>query len=539
MTNDVETGSRPADVNPASRAHVDPRRRWVPLLLMAGIVVSQLAWMWGTPPFRAIDEIDHVFRSASVALGDVRPTQLPPEGRGALGRVPPGLAADAKGQCEALKYNGASNCTPTETLPDGNVLIASSAAPYSPVFYAVIGTLARPWDGVAALYVMRLACSLINALLLCAAAWCLLTRSRTGWPLTGLVVGLTPMAMYTSMVPAPNGLELSCAALLWCALLGLQTAQPRHHGRLLVSAAVAGTLLASIRLTGPIFIVLIVAFVALAAPRATLRVVRRRWQGVVAAAVVTLAGALYQLHWMNTHPPVATRDDGTTYRLGLILVQAPLWVFQWIGAFPYRDHPSSPVTYGACATALFFLFAAGLRRGDRRKWTALGVVAACIVLPLAYTFATIATKGTFWQGRYALPLLIGAPLLIGLSLDVADRHEGRLDRIAQQVMVGLVSIGSAAAVIHLVHVESHRAPSAADPHWHQPAAVSVIALAAVAGLCFSRAIAWAGTVPGSRRLLPDGPHPEYQPDDPDQHAEHGEGRRERRHPAQQPERHHR
>jgi hypothetical protein len=110
-----------------------------------------------------VDEIDHVFRAASVALGDIRPTRLPADGRGALGEVPPGLVRDARAQCKALEYNGKSNCVPEERLPDGNVLIASSAAPYSPVFYAFIGTLAKPWDGVTSLYVMRGLASVLNA----------------------------------------------------------------------------------------------------------------------------------------------------------------------------------------------------------------------------------------------------------------------------------------------------------------------------------------------------------------------------------------
>ncbi len=539
MTNEVENGARQVAFAPASIPGPDPRRRWVPLLVMVGIVVSQVAWIWGTPPFRGIDEIDHAFRAASVALGDVRPTQLPVDGRGALGQVPAGLAADAEAQCEALKYNGTSNCTPTETLPGGIVVISSSAAPYSPVFYAVIGTVARPWDGATALYVMRLAASLINAALLCLAAWSLMKVSRTGWPLTGLVVGLTPMALYTTMVPSPNGIELASATTLWCALLALQAAEPRFHGRLLSAAGLAGVLLGSIRLTGPIFVLLILFFVALTAPSATLRVTARRWKGVLAVAGVTVLATLYQVHWMLTHPPVIASDDRTVYGLGLILVQAPLWVFQWIGAFPFRDHPASPVTYGACATALMILFAAGLRRGDARRWVALGVVITCLVLPLAYTFATIAEKGTFWQGRYALPLLIGAPLLIGLSLDVAVRHESRLDRLAQQVLVVLVSIGGTAAVIHLAHVESHRGPSASDPHWHQPAALAIIALGVVSSLCFGRAVAWTGSVRSSVDLGADGAHPEHEPDHADQQAEHGEGRGESRDTAKEPERHHR
>ena len=37
------------------------------------------------------------------------------------------------------------------------------------------------------------------------------------------------MGVYTSMLPAPNGLELSAALVLWCALLALQQSDERYH----------------------------------------------------------------------------------------------------------------------------------------------------------------------------------------------------------------------------------------------------------------------------------------------------------------------
>src|SRR4051794_24828144 len=157
------------------------RRRWVPVAFLIGVLLTQFAWAWATPPFRGIDEIDHVFRAASVARGDVDSTRPSVEGAGALVEVPAELAADARVQCEALASKEPQECVPESTLPNGDVLILSTAADYSPVFYKVIGTAAKPWDGYTAVYVMRGFASLINALLLALAAWCLMTRSRTDW----------------------------------------------------------------------------------------------------------------------------------------------------------------------------------------------------------------------------------------------------------------------------------------------------------------------------------------------------------------------
>jgi hypothetical protein len=470
------------------------RRRSVPAWFLLGVLLTQTVWILSVPPFRGVDEIDHVYRAASVALGQIRPTQLPADGRGALVEVPPGIVADAQAQCRALVYNGTSNCTPEETLPDGDVMVASSAASYSPVAYAAIGIVARPWHGAAADYAMRAAASIFNGVLLVLAAWCLTTRSRTAWPMIGLVVGLTPMAIFTSILPAPNGLELSAAAVLWCALLALPRAAARFHSRLFASAALAAVILGSVRETGPLFILLIVAFAGSAAPRETLALVRRRWRWGAAVASVALVAALYQVHWILNHPPVKGNDEGRPFDIPVILGQVVLWVFQWMGAFPFRGQPASPVTYLACGIAFVVVFAQGFRRGDARRWVALGVVVTCLVLPLIFALATFTEKGTFWQGRYALPLLLGAPLLIGFSLDDLERDS----RVARWTVIVTGAVATAAAAIHLAHAELARPASANDPHWHRPAWYAVLLLTALAAAAFGKAMA--GRDPESRQV---------------------------------------
>jgi hypothetical protein len=480
--------------SPLGAAHT--RRRLVPVALLIGVLITQFAWAWATPPFRGIDEIDHVFRAASVAEGDLNPSHESADHRGMLVEVPPRLAAEARAQCEALISKEPTDCVPEVTLPGGNVLIFSTASGYSPVFYEVIGTVAKPWDGVTALYVMRGAASLINALLLLVAAWCLMTRSRGAAPVAGFLAALTPMALYTSMLPAPNGIELSAAAVLWCALLGLQGADSRFHGRLLMAAGLAGVLLGSVRMTGPIFILAVAAVVTLIAPRRTFALLRSRWKAALVVVVVTSVATLYQFHWAVSHSPLAGINDHIRFDLGLILGQVVLWVFQWMGAFPYRNQPASPITYVASVIVFLLLFVKGLRSGDAKRWIALGVVASCLVFPLIYTLVTYTRLGTFWQGRYALPLLIGAPILMGLALDRTElKARWRLIPI-----LGLVS--SSAALIHAVHLELGRPASAGDPHWHPPAAVVLVLLAAASAVAFDRALAWAGPTSAARGQPP-------------------------------------
>ena len=61
------------------------------------------------------------------------------------------------------------------------------------------------------------------------------------------------------------------------------------------------------------------------------------------------------------------------------------------------------------------------------------------------------------------------PIIVGQVLDRRPRARGRPDTVLQYVLVSLQAVGSAAAMIHVVALESHRTVSADDPNWHRPA----------------------------------------------------------------------
>jgi hypothetical protein len=233
---------------------------------------------------------------------------------------------------------------------------------------------------------------------------------------------------------------------------------------------------------------LIAATVTLIDPRRTWELMRRLWRGVLAVAVVTTLATLYQVAWILTDPPGSATDNRRPFDLPVILGQIVLWMFQWIGAFPFRDEPTSPVTYVACGTAFVVFFVEGLRRGDAKRWVAVAVITTCLILPLLYTLATFTEDGTLWQGRYAIPFLIGAPILVGLALDRPECER----RIIQQLVAVLGIFSTSAAVIHMVHQELHRPASFDDSHWQAPPAIAIILLAAAAAGCFSMALWCAG-----------------------------------------------
>ncbi|MGZ4531473.1 MAG: hypothetical protein ACXV5Q_05520 [Frankiaceae bacterium] len=144
----------------------------VPALLVVGLLLTQAAWMLALPAFRGVDEIDHAYRAASLARGEVAPSGIAAKhGRGELVMVPQDLTRAAGPECRALKYDGPDNCRPSRPGPHGTVWAATSASRYSPAFYWVIGKAAEPFRGTTALVVMRAVAGLLCAAFFGLAGW--------------------------------------------------------------------------------------------------------------------------------------------------------------------------------------------------------------------------------------------------------------------------------------------------------------------------------------------------------------------------------
>ena len=119
---------------------------WPVFALIGGVLLAQIAWLVGVPPFRGMDEWDHAYRAAAVAEGEwvAEPTEAT-RGTGAVLRVPEHIVAAARPECERLPYTKAGDCV---GRPEGEtVLIASGAGRYHPAFYALIGHPAKPFAG--------------------------------------------------------------------------------------------------------------------------------------------------------------------------------------------------------------------------------------------------------------------------------------------------------------------------------------------------------------------------------------------------------
>ena len=453
-----------------------PRPRWFGIL--SGFAVLVLAWTLLIPPFGGTDEFDHAYRAAATARGQwfTVPSDAA-RGTGAWLDVPPDIVAAARPECQARSYTTNADCI--GTVHDGSVRIASGAGRYHPLYYAVVGTVALPFHGEAALYAMRLATALLCVALLGLGLVAIRTWARTEAALLALVVSCTPIVVYSCAIVAPNGVEIIAALTFWVTLVGLAVADTRQLRRLAVIAAVSGAVLCTLRPLGPWWCLLIVLVVALALGRADrLRELLAR-RDVRISALVVAVSALQGAAWTVAFGALkvgagAPGHTSLIERSGRVAVLVPLWLFQSVAAFPMRDDATSPLVYALYFVLFGVVLAAALRSAGRRVRNAIAVVAVVGVgFAFATTMASYDAYGAAWQGRYGLPLAVGMVVLGAYALD----RRGRTLPGPWPVVGGvLFVVAQVVSAVYTLHVEVGRSPLAHSSQWPRPPIWLVVAM---------------------------------------------------------------
>lgn len=466
----------------ASPVRVD-RTSGSPYPLLTGLAVLLVSWVLLVPPFGGTDEFDHAYRAASTAHGQWIPTPSDAtRGTGAWLQVPRDIVAAARPECQARVYTTPSDCVGTG---QGDLVrIASGAGRYHPLYYAVVGTVALPFDGTAALYVMRLATAALALALVALALGALRTWARSRVALLGPVVACTPVVVYSCSIVSPNGVEIAAGLAFWAAAVGLLVADAHDVRRLAVLAAVSGATLCTLRPMGPLWCLLVPAVVLVAVrtePGRIRRLLRRR--DVQLSAAVVAVSAVQSVVWTmamgalelgKVPDPVHT---SIAHRVGEVSALVPLWVLQSVAAFPMRDDATSPAVY-VCYLLLFgAVMVTALRCADHRIRIGIAaVVAVSLVLPFVTSVSSYDELGAAWQGRYALPFALGMAVLAGFALDRAARTLPG----PWPVLAGLLFVAAqVVAAAYTLHVEVGRSPLVDSAAWLRPPMWLLVVLTAV------------------------------------------------------------
>jgi len=287
---------------------------------------------------------------------------------------------------------------------------------YPPVFYLIVGLPSVVLPPDPGLVAMRLVAAAAAAALV-TAAWTSLTRSGGGpLALVGLLAAWPPAAMSLAGSVNPSGLELAAAIAAWAAafeVFGGDVGGPTDDGAdaspvstaAVVRLVTASSLLAWTRPLGPAFALFILGVVAFGAGRRRMLEVLRQPRvrtGLAVTAALLGAAVVYVL--AVGAPSALIQDSGPfdppLQRVRGSLAQTGTLWHEAVARTGWRG--TSPARAPAWSATLWLGLAAGF------------------FLPVT---GALRSPGVTWQGRYALPLLVGLPLLGGLMSD--RRRSGR------------------------------------------------------------------------------------------------------------------
>lgn len=463
--------------------------RHIFLLALSAVFALQLAWIIAVPPFRGIDEFDHAYKAAAVSRGEFTTRGPAQHGGGGLVAVPVSLVHAASAACTHRSYTGRDNCYPVERIAPGIVTVATTAGAYDPAWYLVAGSVARPFSGAAADFVMRLVTALLAGAMIAWAAALAAREWSSRWALLSLGVAATPVLIYSTSIASPNGVHYAAGLLVWTALLTLAAGTAKSDRSPLLPLTVGTGALVVTHSTGPMWLVLIAAAaLCLRSPRWWLEEVRKRplgWCAALAAmTVMTLASLLWTMtaHTNALGPPRERVDPLTAPRL---IGAEVVWLLQEVGAFPMRDEPAPSTTYAIWIAFFLTLLSVGVRYAAKGERRALVVVALLSVLvPSALSVYAYESLGLAWQGRYTLPLSTGLPLICGWLL---ARREVPVPRWAVVFFWVGATVASVVSLLH-VYARENAVEGVRPLVASLPLGAAVIAaLPALAGVLFIRA----------------------------------------------------
>jgi hypothetical protein len=449
------------------------------LLAFVAILIAEAVWILAVPPFRGSDEVDHVFRAAGAATGQLYLGNGAPHGRGHVVWVPSDLVAAAQPQCTSLSYVGHDNCYAIRTSGDRS-LVASAAGDYDPLFYVIVGTAARPFHGTAADYAMRVTNAVLCALVLALGVGVLSLAGTGRWVSLGVLATLTPEVLFSAAIPGPNGLEMSLGFVLWASLLAAvrRDDDPHLQRRLLVLAGAVAVPLTFLRFFGPVWVLLILGSVGLTIGLHRVRDLIRGHRGVVVGgSVAVFAGACWCATWLLLNARATGVQPDVDTQKWILAFNLPAFVLQMIGAFPYRDIAAPLGIYPLALFVIGLMVGAAWRRGAtlRTRRAVFWIAIASLVVPVVLSLLLMPSKGAVWQGRYELPYVIGILPLCGLLLDEADFAPVEGPRLVALSGI-LVVIAQVACPFHVEQLELKRAVSVADAAWWHPPGVVLAAL---------------------------------------------------------------
>ena len=434
------------------RDRLSERARW--WLLFAGLLTVTWSWALLAPIMSGHDEASHAVRAAAVVrgqlLGDPDPDAFPDEPNVLITvEVPEAYLYAGRAACYNRQPDRTPHCAPELEGSAERVDVHTYQFRSQPAYYAVAGLPSLVDTGEAGMYGMRLVSAALCAALLASAVASARAARRPRWVLLGVAIAVVPEALYLASTINSNGVEVAAAIGLWTALAALAAhPDPTASSRLVTRAGLALSVLVGTRGLSPAFAALAIVAMGLVAGREQVacwwRLASvRRW--LLVAGIVTAASLAY-IEGVRRWLPIEREGQG----LSTALDKLPWYLRQGVGIFGSNDIPLPYAVYGAWALAVVAILVLAVWVAPRlASVVLLAVAGAGVAIQVTAEGFSLPPIGFFWQGRYALPILVGVPILAGHLL---SEHGRRLAHLERFVPMAVVVLGAAHVLALLQHV---------------------------------------------------------------------------------------
>lgn len=416
------------------------RRAASPFVLGGALFVMLMTWAIGVPRFGAPDEPAHVYKAFGVSHGEL------------LGEPAEGFPGNLR-EFDVPGSLGAGDLTcfvgkpevPYSCVVEGTGLLISSAAPYPPYYYGVVGGVVRAFGQNERVVAYRAVSAAMCAAAL-AVAFTLALRSRGKRLAPLLVVGITPTAWFLMGAVSPNALEIAMFSVIWV-LLARSASDDSVSGAFTLGA---GLLAGGVVVMRPVAILWLLPVAACALVLTpddrqrellTRRHLVRLLAPTGAAVIASMVWLRYARFDMNDERTVVERSFWNTARDTIRLFDN--YLRQTAGELGWVDTRLPRLAYVALFGVVVALIVLVIRATGRRGVLAVSVVVgAWLLFPFLINGFTAPTAGLSWQGRYALPFVVGIPCF---ALFVRHAHpSARWERV---MVVGLVVTSLALEVL--------------------------------------------------------------------------------------------
>lgn len=443
-------------VDPGRTSRVERLIPWLGGALLLGLLAT---WALGTARYGGPDEPAHVLRASAVAHGQVQ-GEVPDSASIELApgyRIVDVPASLASGDPACFRHDSA--VTPDCAVPSSStatVPAATSAGINPPLYYALVGSLARFGDESQPL-TYRYAAAALVAAVLALAAWRLAALAlRRPWAAIVALGAITPAAWFLFGVVNPNSLEIALAALAWVGVARWWCSpDERTPGAawwigVPMAAAVA---IRPVALSTAATVVVVVYLAARPSKRAAMAM----WVPIM-AAIASLALWQVVLGMAVVDDPRTAEHGSVAHAFGEAIGGVPRSAAELVGSLGWLEYWATLAAQLAWGVAVVAAGRAAVVAGRsdvlptsaltsdsadrpaRRRLQAAAVVwlVALVATPVVFEVVFFGSIGPIWQGRYSISLWLGgAALLMSATPGPAAPGPAARHRVAAAALGGL------------------------------------------------------------------------------------------------------